>query len=89
MSNYYLDRIMENNFVNSLSTEEDISHLYSDTLDDNKKRSQKGGRKKIATGSFPPIYILDKKEVAEVTKDRELTTRKTAISIKDILAKKI
>ncbi len=44
------------------------------------------------TGGFPPIYILDKKtdqeKIKEQSKNRELANIKSAISIKDILAKK-
>ena len=40
----------------------------------------------IPHGGFPPLYICDQfKQEDEVTKEREYTTHKNAVSIKDIL----
>lgn len=42
------------------------------------------------TGGFPPIFIIDeaKEKEAEKIKNRQLTSTKTTVSIKDILKSK-
>jgi hypothetical protein len=94
----YIDKIMTNHVYES-SESSDIGYLFSEDLEKvdriEKMNKMKGGKQeKIEetepTGGFPPIYIIDKKteQVIEQTKNRELSTIKSAISIKDILSKK-
>lgn len=48
----------------------------------------KGGKSSdVPTGGFPPLIICDKKEIKEEEKNkvRALETKKTAISIKEIM----
>ncbi|VBB17998.1 hypothetical protein YASMINEVIRUS_461 [Yasminevirus sp. GU-2018] len=99
----YLDKIMTNHVFNSESSE-DLEHLYSedntsdrDNFDLSKKikRGMKGGANESEnadrpTGGFPPIFIItDQREKdAEKSKNRQLSSTKATISIKDILKSK-
>jgi hypothetical protein len=92
MSSKYLDTILKNNQIGSFS-EYDSSD--GDTYN-SKIIKQKGGNPKnkedeikhVATGSFPPLYMVTKEEFKEDdTKSRGFASKinKTAISIKDIM----
>lgn len=59
------------------------------------KKLSKGGNKddsieQVPNGGFPPIVICSKKqlEIEEKNKNREFETKKSAVSIKDILSKR-
>lgn len=80
MSNNYLDALMQNH---ALASDSD-STTYS---------PQKGGAINtnidVPTGGFPPIYMCDQvTKDDETTKNREYSSHKTAISIKDIMKKR-
>jgi len=88
--NTYVDMLMSNHKLVSNSSDE-MSETYESVL-----ISQKGGDpnnendklKYIATGSFPPIYIMtaeEKKEEEKIEKTRGFTVQKTAVSIKEIM----
>ena len=74
--NKYLDMLMQNH-----------------PLDTDSENSQYGGTKKdgsVPFGGFPPIYFCsrDLQIYNEENKNREYSTHKTAISIKDIMKKR-
>lgn len=54
------------------------------------KNNQHGGNSNdFPNGGFPPIYLCDKNSiVADENKNREYSTVKTSVSIKDILSKR-
>lgn len=90
--NTYVDKIMTNHIFNSESSE-DLYYLYSEKDTDhteNKYESQYGGGdENKPTGGFPPIYIVNKKEKdKEITKSRQLSSRRSSVSIRDILKSK-
>ena len=95
MEKLYIDNMMTNNYP-TLSSSEDINQFYKEetTNFDTYKINLKGGAKNesiqnVPTGGFPPIFIVDDVDDEKpFSSNRELTTRKGAISIKDILAKK-
>jgi len=90
----YVNKIMSNHVFDSESSE-NLYHLYSE-----KDETQTGGRNNAhrrggngtenrPRGGFPPIYIVDKKEKdEEQSKNRQLSSRKTSVSIRDILNSK-
>jgi hypothetical protein len=81
----YASMLMTNHIFNSESSD-DLYYLYSE------KENQTGGAKhiqKTPRGGFPPIYIIDSNEKEkEVSKNRQLSSNKSSISIKDILKSK-
>lgn len=96
----YVNKIMTNHVFNSESSE-DLYYLYSEKDEDmygGAKRSKMSMSRAEADvdsnedrprGGFPPIYIVDKKEKeSEKSKDRQLSSRKTSVSIRDILKSK-
>lgn len=92
MSSKYLETIMKNNKTGSFS-----EYDSSDGETYNSKMiKQKGGNPKnkedtikhVATGSFPPLYVVSKEEFKEdENKNRGFSSKinKTAVSIKDIM----
>jgi hypothetical protein len=81
--------------INKLFDSDSDNMLYHDSPKEKvqKEGVQKGGMDNShdrPTGGFPPIFIIDDKEAekTEKTKNRELTTIRSAISIKDILGKR-
>lgn len=65
------------------------SEYYSDS-EDNFNIQNGGAVTSKPNGGFPPIYICDSREqTKENTGNREYSTHKTAISIKDIMKKRI
>jgi len=96
----YVNKIMTNHVLNSESSE-DLYYLYSEKDEDmygGAKRSKRSIRRAEIDvdsnedrphGGFPPIYIIDKKEnKIEKSKDRQLSSRKTTVSIRNILKSK-
>lgn len=90
--NNYLDNLM----INHSLTTESVSTQSEDNIESkNKKKKkikQKGGEENnlnipyIPHGGFPPLYICDQiKQEKEQTKEREYSTHKTSVSIKDIM----
>ena len=90
----YIDKIMSNHVFNSESSE-DMTHLFSE------EDIQQGGvmarveqyndinKDDKPNGGFPPIFIRTSKEkVREQSQNRLITSRKTAVSIRDILKSK-
>ncbi len=90
----YIDKIMSNHVFNSESSE-DLSNLFSDD------EFQRGGvmarveqfndinTDDKPSGGFPPIFIRTSKEKeSQQSKNRLITARKTAVSIRDILKSK-
>ncbi len=86
----YIDSLMKNHKLMSDSSD-DIPKTYNSVL-----ITQKGGNpndekdklKHVATGSFPPIYIMtkeDKLKEEEQEKTRGFTSKNTAVSIKEIM----
>lgn len=76
----YIDHIMTNHMLESSS--DDIINI----------QFQKGGAKlQVPNGGFPPMYIITNKteETNKVSKNRQLGTLKSVISIKDLLKTKI
>lgn len=87
--NKYLDHLMKNY---PLESEDSDAAPNTHTLY-NKHRSQKGGAKKnsdIPTGGFPPIFLCEALEESDedISKSREYSTHKTAVSIKEIMKKR-
>jgi hypothetical protein len=86
---------MSNHALASENSDE-FKFLYQNDNHDNQNLINiKGGAienmtKDKPTGGFPPIYIIDesKEKEAEKNKNRQLTSTKTAVSIKDILKSK-
>ena len=71
----YLDAIMNNNM---LEDSDDFVNIMV------------GGKSNVATGSFPPIYVLsgDQMKKRETVKYREIVTNDNKLSIKNILNSK-
>ena len=87
----YVNEIYYNHIFNSENSE-DLAHLYSE---DNSSNNLNGGSvdnitNDRPTGGFPPIFIIDgkKEKDTEKLKDRQITSNKSTISIKDILKSK-
>jgi hypothetical protein len=100
MMNPHTDKIMSNHVFNSESSE-DLSHLFSANdyqVNPVNKKNHQGGliswndqtdQNDVPNGGFPPISIIQEKEkVNEQSKIRQLSGKKTSISIKDILKSK-
>lgn len=88
----YVDKIMTNHIFNSESSE-DMYHLYSEVEPEEQPRYQKGGdpdnQDDKPRGGFPPIFIVSKDDKdEEKSKNRQLSSRKTSVSIRDILKSK-
>lgn len=94
----YVNKIMTNHVFNSESSE-DLYYLYSEKDEDmygGAKRSMRRAEGDVdlnedrPRGGFPPIYIVDnkKEKESEKSKDRQLSSRKTSVSIRDILKSK-
>jgi hypothetical protein len=86
----YIDLLMKNHKLVSDSSDE-MPKTYNSIL-----ITQKGGNpdnesdklKHVATGSFPPIYIMtaeEKQKEEELEKTRGYTSKNTAVSIKEIM----
>jgi hypothetical protein len=94
MSTYH-NKIYSNHIFNSENSE-DLAHLYSDDLMSyNSLYDLNGGSIKDMlidkpNGGFPPIFIIDskKEKESEKIKNRQISSNKSTISIKDILKSK-
>jgi len=78
----YLDAIMNNNM---LEDSDDYINNNNDFVN-----IMNGGKSNVATGSFPPIYVLsgDQMKKRETVKYREIVTNDNKLSIKNILNSK-
>lgn len=100
--NTFVDKIMTNHVFNSDSSD-DLAYLYSenDNVDNGVDNNTiiKGGYREdptadtkvsVPTGGFPPIHIIEKTDIEEEekSKNRELASIKSAVSIQDILKSK-
>ena len=82
-----------NTNVNSLTDISVTDYTEIEQAEGYKKKRQlqrKRDSKNAPRGGFPPIYVIDKKkkEEKESNKTRQFITKKTGISILDILKKK-
>lgn len=86
----YLDQLMTNHQLMSNSSDEEVNTYSSLVI------KQKGGDpdnmhdklKHIATGSFPPIYLMTKEDIKkeeELEKTRAFSKPSVAVSIKEIM----
>jgi len=89
----YLDILMQNKFFLSDSSEDIIKTEYPKISKKSthvpSKKSQDGGAnndKTMPTAGFPPIFICQKGDKQqEEDKNRGFATKKTAVSIKEIM----
>lgn len=97
MTNHVFNSESSEDLEHLYSEEDATVHDNSQSPKSNKiKRSMRGGAGESAensdrpTGGFPPIFIItDQKEKdAEKSKNRQLSSTKATISIKDILKSK-
>ena len=76
----YLDAIMNNNILETSDNDDESNNFII----------MSGGKSNVATGGFPPIYILSNDQIKkrETLKYREIVTNENKLSIKNILNSK-